>query len=119
MAIGSWSYQRPAKRKNVPMKELLLVDTNMIARFSFLLNLCRKRKLIPLGRCELQGTFALRAFSARIAEVPEYSGSALELWERQRFVRLGTHTVDEAVCAVFWQLFAEHVEIVLQTISVL
>jgi hypothetical protein len=119
MAIGSWSYQRPAKRKNVPMKELLLVDTNMIARFSFLLNLCRKRKLIPLGRCELQGTFALTPPQFVRRKLSEYSGSALELWERQRFVRLGTHTVDEAVCAVFWELFAEHVEIVLQTISVL
>jgi hypothetical protein len=35
------------------MKELLLVDTNMIARFSFLLELCRKQNLIPLRCCEL------------------------------------------------------------------
>jgi hypothetical protein len=36
MAIGSWSYQTPAKRRDVPTKELLLVDTNMTARFLFL-----------------------------------------------------------------------------------
>lgn len=36
VTIGSWSYQRPARWRDVPTKELLIVDTNIIARFLFL-----------------------------------------------------------------------------------
>lgn len=36
VTIGSWSYQRPARRRDVPTKELLIVDTKVIAHFLLL-----------------------------------------------------------------------------------
>ncbi|KEQ88591.1 hypothetical protein M438DRAFT_87816 [Aureobasidium pullulans EXF-150] len=47
MAIGSWSYQRPAMRRDVSMKELPTVDTNTIARFSSSLVFHLRIKVLP------------------------------------------------------------------------
>lgn len=42
-AIGSWTYQRLARWRDVPTKELLLVDTNMTSRFLFLGSVARTK----------------------------------------------------------------------------
>ena len=77
-AIGSWSYQRLAKRRDVPTKELLLVDTNMTARFIFPFAwnivenkvLCRQKfwKLSPHLRTKRGSRVSNHDFMCRVVE---------------------------------------------------
>jgi hypothetical protein len=87
MAIGSWSYQTPAKRRDVPMKELLLVDTNMTARFLFL-GLEPRTKSCPAR--VLYIVFCFESFLRIECEYQSNRDFTVELLNTQIFVHLST-----------------------------